>query len=191
MNQRRPRAPRAARRLALTTAFADPAPRHATRCRALSSAARLGWVAIVALCIERGLHEGVQPSWAVDPDHIQPHPNDRTAPHRREHDGGEPTREHQQAEWRIRAGDQQEDHRMVEPSHPAEWAPVTAATRNYGTAAAPRHDRQGCGQLASRLGAAGTGLLVLGGVLYSAVYALRRPNPVPACSAITRCSTRS
>ena len=38
-------------------------------------------------------------------------------------------------------------------------------------------------ELASRLGATGTGLLVLGGVLYSAgaaVYALRRPNPVPA-----------
>jgi hypothetical protein len=69
---------------------------------------------------------------------------------------------------------------MVAPSHPAEWSPVTAATRNYGTAAAPRQDREGCGQLASRLGAAGTGLLVLGGVLYSAVYALRRPNPVPS-----------
>jgi len=38
-------------------------------------------------------------------------------------------------------------------------------------------------ELASRLGITGTGLLVLGGVLYSsgaAVYALRRPNPVPA-----------
>lgn len=38
-------------------------------------------------------------------------------------------------------------------------------------------------ELASRLGVTGTGLLVLGGVLYSAgaaVYALRRPNPAPA-----------
>jgi hemolysin III len=39
------------------------------------------------------------------------------------------------------------------------------------------------GELASHLGVTGTGLLVLGGILYSAgaaVYALRRPNPAPA-----------
>jgi hypothetical protein len=39
-----------------------------------------------------------------------------------------------------------------------------------------------CPELVSQLGATATGLIVLGGVLYSAgaaVYALRRPDPAP------------
>src|SRR5579862_4703546 len=67
---------------------------------------------------ERDVHDGADPFRGVDPDHVQRHSEERTAPHHGEYHEPEPPREYQDAERGVRGGDQQEDHRVVEAPHP-------------------------------------------------------------------------
>ena len=65
---------------------------------------------------ERDVRHRDQPLRRVDPDELEHHADERPSPHRDADGGRQVAFEHEHRERRVRAGDEDEDHRVIEPS---------------------------------------------------------------------------
>ena len=97
---------------------APPAATRATRRRSRRRTTIAG-KATTADPAEREVDQRGHPLRRLDPDHLDDRADQRADPDRDQHRVGEGAVEDQQRERRVGAGDQQEDHRVVEAAHPA------------------------------------------------------------------------